>query len=50
MLAQCSVSIPPGNLKKMVFRRFLGLWKWNIELRWINLREIDPAGFLPAQC
>ena len=37
ILGQCFISIPPENFRKQkVFWRFQGVWKGNIELKWIN--------------
>ena len=36
-LSQCSISMPPENVRKLlVFRRFQGLQKWKIELKWVK--------------
>ena len=39
-LAQCAISVPPENIRKTcVFWRFIGVQKWDIGLKWVNLKH-----------
>lgn len=38
-LGECSIPVPPKNVRKAdTFWLFQGLWKWNIGLKWVNLK------------
>ena len=37
ILAQCSISTPPENVRKpLAFRSFQGLYKWNSGVKWVK--------------
>ena len=42
ILAQCSISIPPENVRKpLVFWRFQRIKKWNTGLKWITNQTLQ---------